>query len=414
MRNTNKKGFTIIELVIVIAVIAILAAVLIPTISGIIKKANLSADQQAIRNMNTAAAIGAAEGKYANPSDVLDALYAHGFNLGKMKTYSNGFHYAYNYEDNKVYLLDENDVVVYPEETDKSKLWGLYNDSPNDMISGVTNYIAVTNLTYGNGFAESFAGSTAYVLDMNGYYVKIDGTYTNVTIKNGGIVSGTFTTDSETVKTYTELTKADIEAGGTFTGRVINNVSTDLIGYNVKLVFDDCIFYNSYIQFTGNIEIKNCTFVGGPEGNTNACLNYNPNQNLPATIKVTGTTFDNVHRAITINKTQYISDATATVEFTGCTFNGLDKNYAYLQYTHTNATLTVSNCTFNSLNSGKAILRIHSSCKDMDGYTNISEKITFTNNTIASDITVDKYVDMDGVTTSDATAIDNAITDSMK
>ena len=42
MRNTNKKGFTIVELVIVVAVIAILAAVLIPTFSGVIRKANES------------------------------------------------------------------------------------------------------------------------------------------------------------------------------------------------------------------------------------------------------------------------------------------------------------------------------------------------------------------------------------
>ena len=51
MKNLKKKGFTIVELVIVIAVIAILSAVLIPTFSNLIKKANLSADQQAIRNM---------------------------------------------------------------------------------------------------------------------------------------------------------------------------------------------------------------------------------------------------------------------------------------------------------------------------------------------------------------------------
>ena len=46
MKKTNKKGFTIVELVIVIAVIAILAAVLIPTFSGIITKANQSAVTQ--------------------------------------------------------------------------------------------------------------------------------------------------------------------------------------------------------------------------------------------------------------------------------------------------------------------------------------------------------------------------------
>ena len=53
MINSKKKGFTIVELVIVIAVVAILAAVLIPTFSNLVKKANLSADQQAVRQMNT-------------------------------------------------------------------------------------------------------------------------------------------------------------------------------------------------------------------------------------------------------------------------------------------------------------------------------------------------------------------------
>ena len=46
MKRNNKKGFTIVELVIVIAVIAILAAVLIPTFGGMIKKANDSATIQ--------------------------------------------------------------------------------------------------------------------------------------------------------------------------------------------------------------------------------------------------------------------------------------------------------------------------------------------------------------------------------
>jgi len=43
----NKKGFTIVELVIVIAVIAILSAVLIPTFSNVIKTANESSAMQA-------------------------------------------------------------------------------------------------------------------------------------------------------------------------------------------------------------------------------------------------------------------------------------------------------------------------------------------------------------------------------
>ena len=46
MKRNNKKGFTITELVIVIAVIAILAAVLIPTFSGVIDKAKKSTATQ--------------------------------------------------------------------------------------------------------------------------------------------------------------------------------------------------------------------------------------------------------------------------------------------------------------------------------------------------------------------------------
>lgn len=49
----NRKGFTITELVIVIAVIAILAAVLIPTFSSIIGQARESSNLQSARNIMT-------------------------------------------------------------------------------------------------------------------------------------------------------------------------------------------------------------------------------------------------------------------------------------------------------------------------------------------------------------------------
>lgn len=50
MKKLNKKGFTIVELVIVIAVIGILSAVLIPTFSNLTDKANQSAAEQAVVN----------------------------------------------------------------------------------------------------------------------------------------------------------------------------------------------------------------------------------------------------------------------------------------------------------------------------------------------------------------------------
>ena len=54
MKNTKKKGFTIVELVIVIAVIGILSAILIPTFTHLVKNANDTKLQADLRNAYTA------------------------------------------------------------------------------------------------------------------------------------------------------------------------------------------------------------------------------------------------------------------------------------------------------------------------------------------------------------------------
>lgn len=67
-----RKGFTIVELTIVIAVIAILAAVLIPTFVSLVKKANNSADVQMVTNINKyLAAMEATDGKNVTMADAV-------------------------------------------------------------------------------------------------------------------------------------------------------------------------------------------------------------------------------------------------------------------------------------------------------------------------------------------------------
>lgn len=50
MKRNLRKGFTVVELVIVIAVIGILSAVLIPTFVGLTDRANKAALQENLRN----------------------------------------------------------------------------------------------------------------------------------------------------------------------------------------------------------------------------------------------------------------------------------------------------------------------------------------------------------------------------
>lgn len=52
-KSNNKKGFTLVELVIVVAVIAILSAILIPTIGNVIKDAKDAAVKSDLRTVIT-------------------------------------------------------------------------------------------------------------------------------------------------------------------------------------------------------------------------------------------------------------------------------------------------------------------------------------------------------------------------
>ena len=203
MKKKN-KGFTIVELVIVIAVIAILAAVLIPTFSSLIKRANLSSDQVAVRNMNNALAMD--EAVNGKPVDLLDAMkrmQENGYDFDSYKPLTEGYRFFWNSEANKVVLAqaqvnDEGStdyVITYPAdladtEFDTALYKALYRDTVVTRASYETIRDALAearkadNKTLSVQSGDALAAVAAVV---NGDYTDADD-LSDITVKISGTV----------------------------------------------------------------------------------------------------------------------------------------------------------------------------------------------------------------------------------
>jgi prepilin-type N-terminal cleavage/methylation domain-containing protein len=114
-RKNNKKGFTIVELTIVVSVIAILSAVLIPTFAGVTKKARQTADEAAVRELNNV--IATADKDLGDVAEVITFLEGKNILAGSYNPMSKGFSFVWNTKDDKVMLYSEKEkAIVFPKE----------------------------------------------------------------------------------------------------------------------------------------------------------------------------------------------------------------------------------------------------------------------------------------------------------
>lgn len=144
-KNSLKKGFTIVELVIVVAVIAILSAVLIPTFSAVVRNANVSNDKSLIRNLNTALAANAEE--ETTMRDALDAAEEHGFIVEKINATASDAEILWDSVKNEFVYNDNGSLAA------GAHLWAISSTVSNKYSTYLYN-------------AKSTAVSAVYSLDV--------------------------------------------------------------------------------------------------------------------------------------------------------------------------------------------------------------------------------------------------------
>lgn len=133
-----KKGFTVAELVIVIAIVIVLAAVLIPTFSNLIYDAKYSVDIQMVTSLNKHLALNEiSEGKNETMYDALEDAKKVGYTIGSFLNTENKI--LWNQETDRFIAVNKKNKIFSQDESVKNtelkgikdtdyKYWEIFND----------------------------------------------------------------------------------------------------------------------------------------------------------------------------------------------------------------------------------------------------------------------------------------------
>ena len=268
MKRTNKKGFTIVELVIVIAVIAILAAVLIPNISRLVKKAQISSDLSLVRNLNMALETESATMDYPTAYSAFQAVKENGYDIAKIEAKASNNQILYD-EVNKCFAyMNGSKLEYYPNSTKSDKttpdhqLWAVYTDSTKAKDSKYS--------VYWNG-ATAFNGTVKAGFDA-GDTTGNDVTYSNDAVQsvvirtNGGKL--TVNAAGSHVEHYGMATQITVTAVSNSTYVEHGTVATLTVGENAKrVVIKSEAVVVKLIHNSTSVSVENSGYIGSKDGN---------------------------------------------------------------------------------------------------------------------------------------------------
>ena len=364
MKNMKKKGFTLVELLVVIAIIAILAVVSVVGYTVFIDRANMSADQQAVTQMNTvleAAQAGETiivDGDDASTSvNIFNALINNGYN-DEFVAYYDKYDFGYVVDGGKAYIvLVEDGKVAYPEKyegkTDYKKFFEAVSDSTQLTEALNTGYVLLkTDSTFSSelnltnnvvivGDNKTLTDNVTVNTDTSSNsIVRLNGLDKEVTVRISGVnlinPDGSYGRaihigrNSEKVTIIMDNVTIDANhygfniAGNNKEVEVIIRNST-LSGYAALQAWSKC-----------NVTLENCTLIGDDIGKGSEVFGIITLYGEKWTQDDTGVeaeykdgakdsvlTFKNCTFKMASDADNYYfinSSASATVNFEGCTF----------------------------------------------------------------------------------------------
>lgn len=368
MKFKRKKGFTLTELIVVIVIIGILAAVIIPSYASYVKKANQSADIQAVRQMNTILST-YVDGSVTDIAKAKMVLDENDIDIDNYKPLQKN-HYFYFYTKNgisKFVYMDSEGNVIFPKnekidgvqlislsgEIEKDNSWiNSINDEAEDnkvvsissgaqladfmgkyregdtSVTGITN-IKLTNNIDLKGSTETFGKvNSTLIIDGEGENGE------NYTIK--GLVSDSnahvhYINENGKKQNYGFINQVN---GGTVT---IKNVNIE--GFVVAETMNDSEFGRSGILIGNvygkstitieNVNINNCIVYGGDKaGSLIGGIEYDAsNSNITIkNVQVTNTTvLGGLNTAKAIGDAEYMigDEKNNKLTFENCDFSGV-------------------------------------------------------------------------------------------
>ena len=263
LKKAIKKGFTLVELVVVIAVIAILAATSVGVYFGMLESANRSADQQAVVQMNKILLIEDTLGDVDNILDVHKAFERNGLSTEHYTALAKDHTFYYDTDYNKILYVNNsgsNLVVEYPEEH-KDQTWA----------------------------TRSAAGAQWYSLNLS---IKETAPTGSNYVRNGENITATVTTANE----FAYVMKEAKNIGKTGNIKITLSGTIDMMGADTTIPV-----LNGNFELIGenNATIKNIasnSYSIKPTDGTNTygsgIIGY---ANPLSSVHVKGITFENIH-----------------------------------------------------------------------------------------------------------------------